>query len=123
MIKTFLSRLRFLPLSLALIGAAAHAQEEEAGEEAAVVWSHPRCEYILIKKADGHGIITQFSAERLKENDVITSDFSQSVNTQKKFVNKASGETGMLRGAAFELTRAQALKKIQGICKKHAPKE
>lgn len=97
--------------------------QEAAGEDATVIWSHPRCEYILIKKSDGHGVITQFSAERLKENDVITADFSHSVNSGKKFVIKSTGETGMLRGAAYELSRAQALKKIKGICSRFAPQE
>lgn len=97
--------------------------EETAGEEATVVWSNPRCEYILIRKADGHGVITQFSAERLQENDVIVAEFRHSINSGKRFVNKATGETGMLRGTAFELTRAQALKRIHGICKRHAPPE
>lgn len=109
-----------LPLAFFLgIGIASAADVDV--EEATVVWSHERCEYILIKKQDGHGIITQFSAERLKEGDVIHSDFRHSVNSGQKFTNKATGETGMLRGAVYELTRLQALKKIQGICKKYAP--
>lgn len=121
MTKNYLSRFLFA-VSVTIIAQGAIAQEAEP-EDATIEWSHGRCEYILIKKADGHGIITQFSAERLKQGDVISSDFRHSVNSGKIFTNKATGETGMLRGAAFELTRAQALKKIQGICKKHAPQE
>lgn len=121
MTTNFLFRSLFA-LSAAITAQGAIAQEAEP-EDATIEWSHARCEYILIKKASGHGIITQFSAERLKPGDVISSDFRHSVNSGKIFTNKATGETGMLRGAAFDLTRSQALKKIQGICKKHAPQE
>ncbi len=89
--------------------------------EAVVIWERDRCEYVLIQKADGHGIIMQFSAERLKPGDVIESEFHFSVNSGKKFTNKGTGETGMLRGYKFGLTRKQALKHFPKSCK--APTE
>lgn len=99
------------------------AEEDDPVEEAEVVWSHERCEYILITKADGHGIVSQFSAERMKAGDRISAPFHLSVQSFKKFTHRSTGETGMLRGTAFGLTRAQALKKIHGICRRYAPKE
>lgn len=110
-------------LCLALTSLDTFAQQDDPVEEAEVLWSHERCEYILIMKGDGHGIISQFSAERMKAGDKITAPFHLSVNSFKKFTHQATGETGMLRGTAFGLTRMQALKKIQGICRKYAPKE
>lgn len=109
--------------AVALMGAAIAQQTEDDQEIGEVNWSHERCEYILVVLDDGYGIITQFSAERLKAGDKISAAFHFSINSGKKFINQATGETGMLRGAAFGLTRAQALKRIQGICKRHAPKE
>lgn len=92
-----------------------------AANEAVVLWSRDRCEFVLIQKSDGHGIIMQFSAERLKPGDVIESEFQFSVNSGKRFTIKATGETGMLRGYRFGLTRKQALKHFPKECK--APKE
>lgn len=90
-------------------------------EEASIIWERERCEYVLIKKADGYGLIMQFSAERLKPDDVIESEFQHSVNSGKQFTNKRTGETGMLRGVKFGLTRSQALKSFPKSCK--APAE
>ncbi|MFN0315267.1 MAG: hypothetical protein ACKVQA_09545 [Burkholderiales bacterium] len=90
-------------------------------EEATIVWERDRCEYVLIEKADGYGLIMQFSAERLKPGDVIESEFRFSVNSGKQFTNKRTGETGMLRGVKFGLTRNQALKSFPKSCK--APAE
>ena len=90
-------------------------------EEATIVWERDRCEFVLIKKADGYGLIMQFSAERLKPDDVIDSEFQHSVNSGKQFTNMRTGETGMLRGVKFGLTRGQALKSFPKSCK--APAE
>ncbi|MSQ58269.1 MAG: hypothetical protein EXR36_01070 [Betaproteobacteria bacterium] len=109
-----------LPMVIGLFAMLAGAPLAHA-EEATVVWERERCEYVLIKKADGYGLIMQFSAERLKPDDVIESEFQFSVNSGKQFTNKRTGETGMLRGVNFGLTRSQALKSFPKSCK--APAE
>ena len=116
---------RFRSLARAAFGLSAMllAMSNALAEQARVRWAHERCEYVLIEKADGHGLIMQFSAERLKPDDVIESEFQFSVNSGKVFTNLATQETGMLRGYKFGLTRTQAIKFLQANCKKQAPQE
>jgi len=94
---------------------------QSSAEEVTVRWERERCEYLLIQKADGYGLIMQLSGDRLKENDVFESDLTNSINTSRVFTHKATGQTGMLRGIKYELTRKQALREFPQSCK--APKE
>ena len=116
---------RFRSLARATLGLSAMflAMSNASADQATVRWAHERCEYVLIERADGHGLIMQFSAERLKPDDVIEAEFQFSVNSGKVFTNIATQETGMLRGYKFGLTRAQAVKFLQSNCKKQAPQE
>lgn len=87
----------------ALAGAApAHAVQAE------VIWSDAKCDFVLTRNEDGHGIVLKASPFDLKPGDVLDGAIDQ-VGYFRRIAKLSSGETSMMRGMKYGIRRKEAV--------------
>lgn len=86
-------------------------------EEVDVLWSDPKCEMILVEKADGEfGTVLRLSEGRIGIGDRLEGDFAH-IDQIRKVRNVATGEDLMVRGVRYSSSRKWVLRVLPKWCK------
>lgn len=86
-------------------------------EEVAVLWADPKCEMILVEKADGEfGTVLRLSEGRIGIGDKLEGDFAH-IDQIRKVRNIATDEDLMVRGVRYSSSRKWVLRVLPKWCK------
>ncbi|MBK8015964.1 MAG: hypothetical protein IPK20_04085 [Betaproteobacteria bacterium] len=102
----------FTPALRALFAAAVTAVSFPAhAVTAEVVWHDPKCDFVLVKNEDGHGIVLKASPIELKSGDVLDGALDQ-VGYFRRIAKVGTEETSMMRGMKYGVRRKVAVELI-----------
>ena len=104
--------MKLLPLRAACLAAAVAASAPAAAITVEVVWTAPRCDYLLVRDSEGHGIVYRSSPIEIAVGDRLEGGLDQ-VNTFRRVVKVSTGEATMMRTMKYGIRRKQAVETIQ----------
>ncbi len=82
-----------------------------AASEVTVDWSSERCDFILTKNQDGHGVVLKLTPVILEQGEVLVGDLDR-INYSGRVVRQSNGEGVMMRGLKYGIRRKAALDTI-----------
>ena len=82
-----------------------------AASEVTVDWSSERCDFILTKNQDGHGVVLKLTPVLLEQGEVLVGDLDR-INYSGRVVRQSNGEGVMMRGLKYGIRRKAALDTI-----------
>lgn len=82
-----------------------------AASEVTVDWASERCDFILTKNQDGHGVVLKLTPVVLEQGEVLVGDLDR-INYSGRVVRQSNGEGVMMRGLKYGVRRRAALDTI-----------